>query len=140
MNYNALYPSKYVAASDLGGQDYTVVIARVTVEKVGTEEEDRGVVYFVGCTKGMVLNRTNGKRIAALYGPETDAWVGRAITLYPSETEFGGDTVPCIRVRQQAPVGQAVQPPPPAAPPPPPAPVVPPQAVAAGNGPGRARF
>jgi hypothetical protein len=50
-----------------------------------------------------VLNRTNAKRIAKLYGPDTDKWLGKPITLYPSECDFGDETVPCLRVRPEAP-------------------------------------
>lgn len=129
MNSRSMFPSKFVAASDLCGQDVSVVIAGIKIEAVGTDEEQRPVVYFQGMQKGMVLNRTNARRIEALYGTETDGWVGRPITLYPSETEFGGDTVPCIRVRQQAPmlnqVAAAVAPTPP---------VQQPALAAAGNG------
>jgi hypothetical protein len=53
--------------------------------------------------RGMVINRTNLKRIIAMYGNETDTWVGKRITLYESETDFNGRTVPCIRVREKKP-------------------------------------
>ncbi|MGC4002851.1 MAG: hypothetical protein QM811_06855 [Pirellulales bacterium] len=103
MNIQELIPSKYVAASDLRGQDVQVVIARVALEEVGMEaKEKKGVVHFQGMTKGMVLNRTNIKRIAKMYGGETNNWIGKTITLYPSETEMKGETVPCIRVRDMA--------------------------------------
>src|SRR5678815_4392698 len=104
MNVRSMFPSKFVAAHDLCGQDVNVTIAGIKVEGVGTDEEQRPVLYFQGMTKGMVLNRTNARRIEQLYGAETESWVGRPVTLYPSETEFGGDTVPCIRVRQVAPM------------------------------------
>lgn len=100
MNVNTLFPSKFVAAGDLIGQDVTVTIASVKVEEVGADGDKKPVLYFAGMTKGMVMNRTNAKRISTMYGTEVEGWVGKSVTLYPSETEFGGDTVPCIRVRQ----------------------------------------
>src|SRR5689334_19103229 len=87
MNVQALFPSKFVAASDLMGQDVNVVICRVQQEPVGADEEIRPTIYLEGYQKGMVLNRTNAKRIAGLYGQDTDNWIGRPVTLYPSETE-----------------------------------------------------
>lgn len=108
MNVNSLFPSKFVAASDLLNQDCTVTIAGIKKEAVGQDEEERPVLYFAGYVKGMVLNRTNAKRISAFYGQEVEAWIGKPITLYPSETEFAGETVPCIRVRQQPPATAAV--------------------------------
>jgi hypothetical protein len=109
MNVHSMFPSKFVAAGDLMGQDVSVVVSGVTIEEVGAEAEKRPVVHFQGMQKGMVLNRINAKRITAMYGPEVEAWVGRPITLYPSETEYGGDTVPCIRVRQALPMLNQVQ-------------------------------
>lgn len=140
MNVHSMFPSKFVAASDLCGQDVSVVIGGIRVEKVGADEEQRPVIYFQGMTKGMVLNRTNAKRIAAIYGADTDKWVGRPIALYPSEAEFGGDTVPCIRVRQEPPLLSTLAPqqapvPNLLAPPIPEQPRIP-ATVAAGNGSG----
>lgn len=115
MNVRALFPSKFVAAHDLCGQDVAVVMAGIKVEKVGADEEQRPVIYFQGMAKGLVLNRTNARRIEQLYGADTDAWMGKPITLYPSETDFAGETVPCIRVRSEPPLLAQVAPP---APPP----------------------
>ena len=49
-------------------------------------------------------NRTNARTIAELYGPETNDWRGRHITLFPTTTDFRGASVDCIRVRPEAPV------------------------------------
>jgi len=121
MNVRSLFPSNFVAAEDLQGRDVTVQIARIVKEKVGRDQEERPVLYFAGMARGMVLNKTNAKRIASLYGGETEAWLGQSITLYPSETEFGDETVPCVRVRNERPqaalpaMNHVVQPPAPTA-------------------------
>lgn len=138
MNVHSMFPSKFVAASDLMGQDVVVVIARVHQEPVGADEEVRPTLYFQGMQKGMVMNRTNAKRIAALYGQDTDHWIGRPITLYPSETEYAGDTVPCIRVRTTPPMLSEV--PAQAAATPAAAPVVPARIPAMAGGNGAVRF
>jgi hypothetical protein len=98
MNVHDMFPSKYVACGDLRGMDVPVRIARIDMEDVSNGDL-KPIVYFVGMKKGLVLNRTNAKRIATMHGPETNGWLGKDITLYPSETEFKGETVPCIRVR-----------------------------------------
>ena len=42
------------------------------------------------------------KDIATRAHARSDAWdLGEKITLYASETDFGGRTVPCIRVREK---------------------------------------
>lgn len=102
MHYKALFPSKYVAAADLMGQDVSVTIAKIITEEVGQTKDVRPILFFSGHQKGMVLNATNAKRIVRMYGEDTDGWIGKTITLYESETEFQGDTVPCIRVRDKS--------------------------------------
>lgn len=127
MNVRTLFPSNYVAAADLCRRDVPVVIARVVQEEVGKEKELCPILYFANMKKGLVLNRTNAKRIVAMYGDDCDGWIGKPITLYESETEFSGETVPCIRVRQEPPTLAVAVPTAPVAP------VVPPVAAPTGG-------
>lgn len=100
MNINQAFPSKYIKASDLRDQTVTVKIADVKIEEVGQNKETKPVAYFEGKQKGMVLNKTNSRKIASLAGsPETEDWVGVEIAIYPTETEFGGESVECIRIK-----------------------------------------
>lgn len=125
MDINAAFPSKYVRACDLQGQDRTLAISSVVMDDVG-DHEPKPVVYFNGTDKGLVLNKTNANVIAGLYGPNTDGWIGQRITLFPTQTDFQGKQVECIRVRMQKPqVAQQQQ----AAAPPPPPPDNPPSGV-----------
>ena len=96
-----LFPSKFVAAGDLPAAGVEVQIEKWAFEKVGIEQEQRPILFFLGKQKGMVLNVTNANRIAEMYGTEVDAWCGKTIHIYPSETDFAGKTVPCIRVRAE---------------------------------------
>ena len=97
MNINAAFPGKYIKAADLQGRDYELVISRLVVEKV--LDSDEPVLYFTKTDKGLVLNKTNAGRIADMHGEETDDWTGLHITLFPTECDFAGKLVPCIRVR-----------------------------------------
>ena len=101
MNIHDIFPSRYVRAADLQGRRVTVTIKHVAVERMGKDGEAKPVVYFRNATKGLVLNRTNAMIIASLYGPETDAWTGKAITLYPTQVRAFGATHDCIRVAQE---------------------------------------
>lgn len=124
MNVNDAFPSKTLKASDLGNNLVTVRISHVEVEAMGRgkDAETKPVVYFEGKSKGLVLNKTNAKRIVEITGsPDTDHWKGHAITLYATETEFQGETVDCIRVK--APTAGRPNAGRPAPPPPPPPPV-----------------
>lgn len=107
-NINTAFPSTYLKASDLGGREVVVTIDHVSFESVGRDREMKAVVHFQGKDKGMVLNKTNARKIAQLAGTdETDDWGGVKIKIYPTETEFGGETVDCIRIK---PAGAATAP------------------------------
>ena len=100
MNINDAFPSNYIKASDLGDAQPVVAIDRVEVEPVGRGKEMKPVIYFAGKEKGMVLNKTNSKKIAEIAGShDTDDWSGVHVKLYATEVDFQGETVETIRVK-----------------------------------------
>jgi len=100
MNINDAFPSNYLKASDLGEGQPVVTIDRVEVEPVGRTKEMKPVVYFAGKQKGIVLNKTNSKKIAEIAGSnDTDDWHGVQVKLYATEVDFQGETVEAIRVK-----------------------------------------
>ena len=102
-NIHEVFPSKYLRASDLGGVSPVVTIDRVEFEPVGRAREMKGVVYFAGKQKGLVLNKTNATKMAEIVGSlETDDWPGSRVQLYATEVEFQGDTVETIRCKAPA--------------------------------------
>lgn len=98
MRIDAAFPSTYIKAADLQGQQVTVTIVRVVTELIGSDEH-KPVVYFQGKEKGLVLNKTNANAIAQAYGYETDDWEGQKIVLFEAMVEFQGRTVAAVRVR-----------------------------------------
>jgi hypothetical protein len=79
-----------------------VTIEAVQMESdIGEEKITRGTVKYREFPRTMVLNRTNTRRLISRLGDDTDEWLGKQVELYPSETDFGGRTVPCIRVREE---------------------------------------
>ena len=119
MNIDQAFPSNYIKSSNLEGRAVPVVIDRVAVEEVGRNKDTKPVLYFRGKEKGLVLNRTNSNKIAEIAGSkDTEDWAGVQVAIYPSTTEFGGETVECIRIkavpqRQQQAAAPAPPPPPP---------------------------
>jgi hypothetical protein len=105
-DYRKMYDDKeYLYDYDLEG-DRTLEIASVNRGELTGDQNrktKKPMVSFVGEAKKLALNKTNGKTIAKLYGTDTDDWAGELITLYPTTTAFGGETVGCIRVRPQRP-------------------------------------
>lgn len=101
MKIGSAFPSKYLKAADLGENKVLVIIERVEVEDVGAQgrKESKPVLFFRGKDKGLVLNKTNARKIASILGTdETDEWQDGKIVLYATETEFQGETVDCVRV------------------------------------------
>ena len=106
-NINDAFPSKYLKASDLQGAEPVVAIDRVDFEPVGQKREMKAILYFKNKEKGLVLNKTNANKIVDLLGTAiTEEWEHARIRLYATETQFGGETVDCIRVKAaQKPLG-----------------------------------
>jgi len=103
LNGELLHPSDYVSAVELKGRDVTVTVKDVIREDLrmqGGKSERKPVVLFVETPKKLVLNKTNAAIIADLHGTEAKAWAGKKITLYPTKTRCGSQTVDCIRVRE----------------------------------------
>ena len=102
----------YLFAFDLQGRDCTVTIAKVTGGEItgsGGKKTKKPLCYFRESKdqRPLGLNSTNCKIIAAMYGNDTANWVGKRITLYPTQTSFGSETVDCIRVRPGIPSDKA---------------------------------
>ena len=97
MNVNQMFPSKYIAASDLAGQTVPVVIAHCTLEEL--DDGDKPVLFFQCRTKGLVLNKTNATVLAGAFGDETDHWAGKAVELYSELVNFKGKMVQGVRLR-----------------------------------------
>jgi hypothetical protein len=101
-DYRSFFDRDYIGAWDLNGKDMTLTIAKCIggeLVAVGGRKSKKPIVYFEGKEKGFVLNKTNSKLIASLYGNDVAAWAGKQITIYPTQTTMGGETVDCIRVR-----------------------------------------
>lgn len=103
------FPSKYIQATDLKDAAHPVIISHITMEEVGDEKTEKPVLHFQGQVKGLVLNKTNAKRIAALHGDDPQRWAGKGIIIYPTQVEFGGEEVDCVRVKKEAPVAAVTQ-------------------------------
>jgi len=79
----------------------SVTIESVIVENVAgpqSPEEKKPVLYFVGKEKGLVMNKTNANTVSAVYGDETDDWIGKTIKLYVAKVQFKADMVDAIRI------------------------------------------
>ncbi len=97
MDFDKLFPGRFLKAADLNSKDVTLTISAVVVDELIGDKgtEIKGLLSFAGKKKQLVLNKTNGLCLKQMFGRETDAWVGKRITVYP--TTFNDE--PCIRVK-----------------------------------------
>lgn len=104
---------QYITAAELVGKEPTLTIERVTLEEVeqlkpvdsdegvSSKTRNRIVVYFREAKggRGWLLNRTNAECLKALWGRETDEWLGKRVTLYAPQVRVGPKMEPGIRVK-----------------------------------------
>lgn len=98
LDYDQLFPGRFIKAGDLAGRDVTVTISAIDLEDLPQEkggDKAKGIISFAKTKKKLVLNRTNGECIKAMFGRDTGEWIGKRITLYPAD--FNGDL--CIRIK-----------------------------------------
>ena len=102
MLFDQLFPGRFIKSADLVGKDRTLTISDVEVERLPTDtggEKVRGILTFKETDRQLVLNRTNGEALKAMFGKSVRDWIGKRVTLYPTTAKFGGADVDAVRVR-----------------------------------------
>ena len=107
-HWKSLMDREYLYAFDLQGKDVTLTIERVAggdLTGPGGKKSKKPLCYFKESKSGkpLALNSTNCRAISSMYGNDTDGWIGKRVTLYPTVTQFGGEEVECIRIRAKVP-------------------------------------
>lgn len=90
----------------LEGEEIKEEILALTIKDIRAEEmqahggkkETKEVVYFAETKKGFVLNKTNSKTIAMMYGRQTGQWAGKQITLTTEPVQAFGQLHNALRV------------------------------------------
>jgi hypothetical protein len=91
-DFDNLYGSKYFSVADLNGGQTRVKIGKTDVQEVREKDGSKKLkyaLYFEGHDKALLLNKTNAKKLADVYGKDRNAWVGNSIELYSETTTFG---------------------------------------------------
>ena len=103
MDFDKLYPNRFLKAGEFGGRDVTLTVTGVKIEELESEKgkKVKGIVSFNGTPKQLVLNRTNGEAIKLMFGRETNDWIGKRVTFFPAQItdSFTGEPGLAIRVR-----------------------------------------
>jgi hypothetical protein len=96
VDWDELYPGRFLKASDLKGAKVTVKIASVSLEELIGDKgaQVKGVMTFEGKEKALALNKTNGICLKEMFGKKVQEWVGHRVTLFAGN--WNGDE--CIRI------------------------------------------
>jgi hypothetical protein len=98
LDFDDMYGSKYLGVPDLKDSEPRCTIKNVEVEELKDKagvSKHKYVISFEEQTKGLVVNRTNAKKLADAWGKKSASWIGQRVTLYAEDTNFG----PGVRVR-----------------------------------------
>lgn len=102
VDWDELYPGRFLKAGQLGDRKITLTISRVVVDKLIGDDgqpKKKGVISFQGADAEWALNRTNGICLLEMFGRKTQEWIGHRVTIYQGKVESGSQRgKPAIRV------------------------------------------
>lgn len=96
VDWDELYPGRFLKAVDLKGKKVTLKIAGVKLEELIGDKgpQIKGLISFDRTEKQLALNKTNGICLKDMFGKKLAEWIGKRVTLFP--TTYNDDD--CIRV------------------------------------------
>ncbi len=83
------------------GEELVACIASVGIQKIkdkNGKDEEVPVITFDNAPP-MVVNITNSRAIASLYGDLYEGWIGKSIQLFATEVKAFGEVTKALRVR-----------------------------------------
>lgn len=104
-----------IKGADLKGYDpITLTIAKI--EKVDFNDGPKVKLFFKETDKGLILNKTNAKRIASIHGSTKPVdWIGKSVVLAHEIVEYQDKQTDGVRVQmprtgKQAPLAKKPEP------------------------------
>ena len=96
VDFDELYPGRFIKAGDFKGEKVTLRISKVKIEELVGDKgpQVKGVVSFEKTEKPWCLNKTNGLCLREMFGRMVQDWVGHRVTLFAATW----DGEPAIRV------------------------------------------
>ena len=102
-SYQGMFSSQYLGAWDAEAGPLTLTIASVRAvtlkNRTGEEDEKPAIDFAEKAARPMVLNKTNARAIAQMYGDDVQGWIGRKITVNRAQVDMAGSTVWALRVQ-----------------------------------------
>lgn len=121
LDFDELFANeKFLKAGEFQGKDVTLTISGVRRETFETEDENgkkgktekKAILSFAPTAAGrpppkeIVLNKTNGLCLKAMFGRDTGAWIGKRVTFFPTLVKAWGAQELAIRVRGSPDIAQ----------------------------------
>ena len=95
---------KFVSGDMVKDRPATMTIKEVKIESLPSiktgKEENKVILCFEESKKPLILNATNAKRLAKLFGRDTDTWAGQVVELYAEEVKAFGALHNAARIRE----------------------------------------
>jgi hypothetical protein len=102
VDWDELYPGRYLKAGQLNDRKPTLTIKSVDVEKLQDDkghDKIKGVITFEEIGYQWALNKTNGIVLREMFGRSLSGWVGRKVTIYRGAVESGSQRgEPAVRI------------------------------------------
>lgn len=96
-NANEAFPSNYLKAESFDGGPQTLTIKEVQIKFQFNDGSTKPCVTFTDERK-LICNVTNWNILKELYGTDTDAWLGKPVTLFKTKVDYQGKRVDAIRI------------------------------------------
>lgn len=99
IDFDQLYPGRFLKSGELLGEKRTVTIERVEIDELENEKGKKiqGVLHLKD-EKQIALNKTNGLCLKGMFGKKLSEWEGKRITIYQDSVQFGANMVDAIRI------------------------------------------
>lgn len=100
LTYESAFPGRFLKAALFEGKQVTLTIAKAYMEQLEGDKgaENKLILAFAGKTLELVCNKTNAYCLKEMFGNKVGAWVGKRVTFFPTDTNFGPKKVDCIRI------------------------------------------
>jgi len=86
VDWDELYPGRFLKASDFKGKQVTLKISGIRLEELIGDKgaQIKGIISFDKTEKQLALNKTNGICLKEMFGKKVQEWVGKRVTLFPT--------------------------------------------------------
>jgi len=103
LSFDQLFPGRFIKAGEMHGKPVTLTLKSIYLDDLEKEDgttKAQAVATFVEIKREWAVNRTNASALRAMWGDDTDAWLGKRVTLFPEPDTTGmSESGVCLRVK-----------------------------------------